>query len=188
MLGRGSEYRSLEKTLPMPVWVYSDLERWHYLSLLKSSDTIQMLRSIRYHSIEPEKLDALLHVVQNDLGFYLHRSIQTTKSELSSKDESFFQFNDAVVQIEAPLARTRFEEWIDEELTNIRECADRLLADAGVSPADVDHVFLTGGSSLVPAVRRIFESIFGVEKLTGGSEFTSVAQGLALQALDRGGV
>ncbi|PYS18804.1 MAG: Hsp70 family protein [Acidobacteria bacterium] len=188
MLGRGSEYRSLEKTLPMPVWVYSDLERWHYLSLLKSSDTIQMLRSIRYHSIEPEKLDALLHVVQNDLGFYLHRSIQTTKSELSSKDESLFQFNDAVVQIEAPLARTRFEEWIDEELTNIRECADRLLADAGVSPADVDHVFLTGGSSLVPAVRRIFESIFGVEKLTGGSEFTSVAQGLALQALDRGGV
>ena len=92
------------------------------------------------------------------------------------------------MQIEAPLARTRFEEWIDEELTNIRECADRLLADAGVSPADVDHVFLTGGSSLVPAVRRIFESIFGVEKLTGGSEFTSVAQGLALQALDRGGV
>src|SRR5206468_10225769 len=73
MLGRGSEYRSLEKTLPMPVWVYSDLERWHYLSLLKSSDTIQMLRSIRYHSLEPEKLDALLHVVQNDLGFYLHR-------------------------------------------------------------------------------------------------------------------
>jgi len=188
MLGRGSEYRSLEKTLPMPVWVYSDLERWHYLSLLKSSDTIQMLRSIRYHSLEPEKLDALLHVVQNDLGFYLHRSIQATKSELSSKDESFFQFNDAVVQIEAPLARTNFEEWIDEELANIRGCADRLLADAGVSPADVDHVFLTGGSSLVPAVRRIFEAIFGIEKLTGGSEFTSVAQGLALQALDRGGV
>src|SRR5437867_9167582 len=127
MLGRGSEYRSLQKILPMPVWVYSDLERWHYLSLLKSNDTIQMLRSIRYNSFEPEKLDALLHVIQNDLGFYLHRSIQTTKSELSSKDESFFQFNDAVVQIEAPLARTRFEEWIAEVLTTIRECADCLL-------------------------------------------------------------
>jgi len=118
MLGRGSEYRSLDKILPMPVWVYSDLERWHYLSLLKSNDTLQMLRSIRYHSLEPEKLGALLHVIQNDLGFYLHRSIQTTKSELSSLDESLFLFNDAVVHIEASLTRARFEEWIEEKESN----------------------------------------------------------------------
>jgi len=185
MLGHGSEYRSVEKILPMPVWVYSDLERWHYLSLLKSNDTIQMLRSIRHNSFEPEKLDALLHVIQDDLGFYLHRSIQTTKAALSSKDHGFFQFDDAVVRIEAPLTRKQFEEWIEEELQRIRGCVERLTAHAGVSPKDVDHVFLTGGSSLVPAVRRIFESIFGVRKLTGGSEFTSVAQGLALRALRR---
>jgi hypothetical chaperone protein len=185
MLGRGSEYRSLDKILPMPVWVYSDLERWHYLSLLKSNDTIQMLRQIRYNSFEPEKLNALLHVIQEDLGFYLHRSIQTTKSELSRQHESFFRFTDTVVNIEAPMTRARFEEWIDEELVKIRGCVDRLLAEAGASPADVDHVFLTGGSSLVPAVRRIFETIFGAGKLTSGSEFTSVAHGLALRALER---
>lgn len=184
MLGQGSEYRSLDKVLPMPVWVYSDLERWHYLSLLKSNDTIQMLRSIRHNSFEPAKLDALLHVIESDLGFYLHRSIQATKSELSLRENSFFRFDDGVVRIEAPLTRSEFEEWIEEELGRIRECVERLLASAGVSPGDVDHVFLTGGSSLVPAVRRIFESIFGAGKLTGGSEFTSVAQGLALRALE----
>jgi hypothetical chaperone protein len=124
-------------------------------------------------------------VIQNDLGFYLHRSIQTTKSTLSSNSDSLFQFNDSVVQIEASLTRTQFEAWINEELTKIRGCAERLLAQACVSPSDVDHVFLTGGSSLVPAVRRIFESIFGDQKLTGGSEFTSVAQGLALLAMER---
>lgn len=185
MLGQGSEYRSLEKILPMPIWVYSDLERWHYLSLLKSNDTIQMLRSIRHNSFQPEQLDALLHVIQDDLGFYLHRSIQTTKSALSSEDDGFFQFNDAVVKIEAGLTRSQFEEWIEEELRMIRGCVERLLARSGVSPGDVDHVFLTGGSSLVPAVRLIFESIFGAAKLTGGSEFTSVAQGLALRALQQ---
>jgi len=183
MLGQGSEYRSLEKILPMPIWVYSDLERWHYLSLLKSNDTIQMLRSIRHNSFQPEQLDALLHVIQDDLGFYLHRSIQATKSALSSEDTGFFQFNDGVVKIEAGLTRSQFEEWIEEELRMIRGCVERLLANSGVSPKDVDHVFLTGGSSLVPAVRLIFESIFGASKLTGGSEFTSVAQGLALRAL-----
>src|SRR5438552_152289 len=84
-LGRTSEYRSLDKVLPMPEWVYSDLERWHYLSFLKSNDTIQMLRSIQSHSLEPEKIASLLHIVQNDLGFYLHRSVQELKAELSAE-------------------------------------------------------------------------------------------------------
>jgi hypothetical chaperone protein len=184
MLGLGSEYRSVDKILPMPTWLYSDLERWHYLSLLKSNDTIQMLRSICYNSLEPEKISALLHVIQSDLGFYLHRSIQSAKSELSSQAASRFQFDDGVVRIEALLTRSQFENWIDEDLERIRGCIDRLLADAGVSANEVDHVFLTGGSSLVPAVQRIFESIFGIAKLTGGSEFTSVAQGLALRAME----
>ena len=184
MLGRGSEYRSVDKVLPMPVWVYSDLERWHYLSLLKSPDTVQMLRSIRYHSLEPEKIGALLHVVESDLGFYLHRSIQQTKADLSSRLDSRFQFRDAMIDIHAPLSRMQFEEWIDEELERIRSCIAGLLTRARISPADIDHVFLTGGSSLVPSVRAIFESIFDPEKLTSGSEFTSVAQGLALRALE----
>jgi hypothetical chaperone protein len=45
-------------------------------------------------------------------------------------------------------------------------------------------VFLTGGSSFVPAVRRIFEDRFGASKLRFGGEFTSVASGLALRALE----
>jgi hypothetical protein len=40
-------------------------------------------------------------------------------------------------------------------------------------------VFLTGGSSFVPAVRRIFETRFGPDLLAGGENFQSVAFGLA---------
>src|SRR6202521_6099081 len=50
---------------------------------------------------------------------------------------------------------------------------------------DVDMVFLTGGSSFVPAVRRIFETRFGVSRIRTGNEFTSVARGLAVKAADR---
>ena len=42
---------------------------------------------------------------------------------------------------------------------------------------------MTGGSSFVPAVRRIFETRFGAERLRGGGEFVSVARGLALHGL-----
>jgi hypothetical chaperone protein len=182
-LGRGSDYRSLEKILPMPVWVYSDLERWHYLSFLKSAGTLQMIRSIQTHSFEPEKITALLHIVENDLGFYMHQSVQMTKSALSSRPAAPFSFQHAGVQIGREIQRVQFEEWIETELNRIRDCVDRLLAHASIEASQVDRVFLTGGSSLVPAVRQIFEARFGREKISSGTEFTSVARGLALRGL-----
>ena len=52
--------------------------------------------------------------------------------------------------------------------------------DASLPPEAVDRVFLTGGTAFVPAVRRLFADRFGSEKLTGGGEFVSVAEGLAM--------
>ena len=56
------------------------------------------------------------------------------------------------------------------------------MAASGIKDAAVDRVFLTGGSSLVPAVRRIFEHRYGADCVRTGDEFTSVASGLALRA------
>ena len=183
-LGRGSEYRSVDKVLPMPEWVYSDLERWHYLSFLKSNDTIQMLRSIQAHSFEPEKIASLLHIIHDDLGFYLHQSVQAMKAELSNEMIGSFVFEDHAIQLRGRVKRTTFEGWIEEDLQKIRGCVDRLLNATATTASDIDRVFLTGGSSLVPSVRRIFEERFGVERISSGSEFTSVAKGLALRAAE----
>jgi len=154
-LGRTSEYRSLDKILPMPEWVYSDLERWHYLSFLKSNDTIQMLRSIQSQSFEPQKIAALLHIVQNDLGFYLHRSVQQMKEELSSDVIGTFAFEDHVVQMRGRVKRPTFEGWIEEDLEKIRDCIDRLLGRTNIGRSEVDRIFLTGGSSLVPTLAAV---------------------------------
>ena len=59
---------------------------------------------------------------------------------------------------------------------------DSLLQRTSVARDDVDAVFLTGGSSFVPAVRRLFVSRFGEHKIRAGNEFTSVAMGLAWKA------
>ena len=85
--------------------------------------------------------------------------------------------------IRADVTRSDFETWISEELSAIENSLDALLSKTGIAPQEVDRVFLTGGSSLVPSVRRIFESRFGPEKIRTGDEFTSVARGLALRSL-----
>jgi len=89
------------------------------------------------------------------------------------------------VEIEQDVTRAAFENWIDPELRQIAGCVERLLANCNIAPKEVDAVFMTGGSSFVPSVRRIFEQKFSHATIRSGQEFTSVAEGLALYALER---
>ena len=185
-LGRESEAESMGKVMPaVPNWVYAKLERWHHLSFLRTNAVMTMLRSTLATAYEPAKIEALMHLINEDLGYHLHRSVQKVKCDLSAHTEAKFQFTDGGLEIEAVVRRTEFEEWIGEELGQIEGCVDALLASAAIDRRDVDMVFLTGGSSFVPAVRRIFETRFGAERIRAGDEFTSVAQGLASKAVRR---
>jgi hypothetical chaperone protein len=184
-LGLGSQFRSIfGRVLPVPSWIYRHLERWHHLSQLRTPETLHLLHSLRKECLEPGTLDGLLHLVDHDLGFPLYRAIEEVKLALSEISLARFSFSDPPIEIDEPLAQVDFERWIADELQAIEDAVGRLLADSGVGEGDVDCVFLTGGSSLVPAVRRIFERRFGSERLRAGAELTSVASGLALRALE----
>jgi len=184
LLGRESYYESMENLYQPPAWIYAKLERWHHLSFLKSKETMDILRSIRARSLDAGKIDSLIQLIQEDLGFYLHSAVQRTKLELSSREATIFSFQVPGISISQLVTRRQFENWIEEELHSIANCVDRLLTRVGVTSAEVDKVFLTGGSSFVPAVRKIFEARFGAGRLVVGGEFTSVAMGLALRSLD----
>jgi hypothetical chaperone protein len=182
-LGSDSYARSINKILPaVPAWIYANLERWHYLSFLRTHEVTEILRSARLRALEPEKIKALSALIEEDLGYQLHRAVQKVKFELSQAESAVFQFRDGSMDLQIPVTRKEFEGWIAEELRAIESSIDSLLESAGVSPGDVDRVFLTGGSSFVPAVRNIFVRRFGEARIRGGNEFTSVAHGLALRA------
>jgi hypothetical chaperone protein len=179
----GAEFRSFfGRVLPVPAWLYAHLERWHHLSFLKSPKTLQLLYDLRDEALDTAKLAAFLEVVEKDLGFLLFQAVEETKRALSAGSETCFRFEHEGVVIEAPVTREQFEGWIAEELAAIAAGVDGLLARAGIARGEVDRVFLTGGSSFVPAVRRLFEERFGAERLRSGDELVSVATGLALRA------
>ncbi|SRR6266567_4600038 len=182
-VGAGTNIRSMHKILPVPNWVYGKLERWHHLSFLKAKDVMDMLKSVQAQALEPEKIAALIHMIKEDLGYHLHRAVQRVKCDLSESKEAVFRFSNGSVDIAEAVKREAFETWISDELEQIERCIDSLLRSSGVHSKDVDMVFLTGGSSFVPAVRRIFETRFGAQRIRAGNEFTSVARGLGLKAL-----
>jgi hypothetical chaperone protein len=180
-LGSNSEARSLNKNMPaVPAWIYANLERWHYLSFLRTNNVREILKSARIRALEPEKIEALIAIVEQDLGYQLHQAVQRVKFALSQHESTEFRFHDGGLDLRIPIARRDFETWIADDLRTIEQAVDSLLSN--IHPQEVDRVFLTGGSSFVPAVRRIFTSRFGKDKIRGGHEFTSVAHGLAVRS------
>jgi len=119
------------------------------------------------------------------MGYELHAHVNRTKRELSSQLESTFLFDLFPIAINWHATRNQFREWIQPQLDGIADTVNELLTTTGVKPEEIDRVFLTGGSSFVPAVRDIFATTFGAGKLAGGNELTSVATGLALRGLDQ---
>ena len=185
-LGKGSEYVSPpDKVLPTPEWVYAKLERWHHLSFLKSPATIAMLERVQHTSTAPAAIAALLHLVDEDLGYELHEQVNATKSTLSAELAAAFHFELSPVSITWEATRDEFDTFLADDLAEIEACVSGLLSRAAVDSAAIDTVFLTGGSSYVPAVRRIFERRFVNATITGGEELTSVATGLALKAAEQ---
>ena len=182
-LGLGSEFFSPpDKFLPIPSWPYERLERWHHLSFLNTAKNLEMLEHLRRSALIPERLEAFVHLIKSEMGFRLHEAVRLAKFELSVNPEALFEFHCEPVSITRKVTRLEFEKWIEDELVLMAGCVDGLLASTGVSAHDIDHVFLTGGSSFVPAVRNIFVERFGSVKITGGKELTSVATGLSLCA------
>ena len=179
-LGKGSDYRSFSNSLPIPQRYYAAFARWDQLALLRASKDMRDIRALERTAVEPEKIAALIEVLDGNHGYALYRSVSALKEALSARTEATFHFAAGSVEIEKPVQRREFESWIAPELTAIETAVGQALERANLTEAGVDRVFLTGGSSFVPAVREIFLRRFGAEKIESGGEFESIASGLAL--------
>lgn len=141
-----------------------------------------MLKDYAHQALEPARLRALIHLVEHNLGYALYREVEAAKIDLSAQERTNLAFADGPIVVTAPLHRDDFEAWLDAPLAAIRAGVDHLLRETGATVADIDRVFLTGGSARVPRVRRLFDDRFGADRVSSGDHLTSVASGLALAA------
>lgn len=180
LLGKGGTYSVMDTELPVPPAFFTSFARWHQLSLMRAPKTLREINEVARLAQHPERLQNLIRLVEDEAGYALYQSVSAAKAGLSQGDEATLRFSHRGFEVAAPIRRADFEGWIAPELARLSTTIDRALADAKLSPGQVDRVFLTGGTSLVPAVRQLFVDRFGEERVTGGGEFVSVAEGLAL--------
>ena len=184
-LGKGSSYQTFGKTLPIPNRYYSAFARWDQLAMMRASRDMREIRKLVREAVEPEKITRLVETLDENYGYRLYRAVSKLKEALSTQDAAEFRFEAGSIRIVRDVARAQFEGWIAPELAKIEVAVEQALADAGLPAGGIDRVFLTGGSSLVPAVRAIFHRRFEPGRIETGAELESIASGLALMARER---
>jgi hypothetical chaperone protein len=184
-LGKGSSYESFGKVLPIPNRYYAAFARWDQLALMRASRDMREIRRLVREAVEPEKIARLVETLDENYGYQLYRSVSRLKEALSTQDQAEFSFKAGTISLVGDVKRSQFEGWIAPELARIEGAVDAALADANLTPGQIDRVFLTGGSSLVPAVRAIFHRRFEPGRIETGAELESIASGLALMGRER---
>jgi molecular chaperone DnaK len=118
----------------------------------------------------------------------LKEAAEKAKIELSSVQETQINLPFITATSEGPkhldlkLTRAKFNELTSDLVESCRGPFESAIKDAGLKTSDIDHVVLVGGSTRIPAVQELVQSLTGKEPHKGVNPDEVVAVGAAVQA------
>ncbi|MEE2894045.1 MAG: Hsp70 family protein [Pseudomonadota bacterium] len=125
------------------------------------------------------KFRRLFEMMTRNLGYLVFDEIRNAKARLSTVDQTRIDLPD--LDIDVAVSRVAFEALIADVLARLDAAVQRALDGAGLSAGGIDVVVRTGGSSLIPAVRKVLDARFP-GRVVEHDPFTSVGEGLAIAA------
>jgi len=183
MMGLGTEL--IDKQLPMPRSTYADLAWWPTINLCYTPKILREAGEVHRLAVEPEKTARLLTVLTKQLGHRIAFAVEAGKIELTDAERTAIALQFVGAGLSAPATRENFDDAIMSELMRLRLAVWNALALADIDADGIDTVFVTGGSSLVPAVEAVIAEEIPNAAMKRGDDFLSVALGLTLEAQRR---
>lgn len=182
LLGLGGDLASGKQVPAMP---YIHLASWHTINNVYTRKMQDMLRQVRAEALDKDRLDLLLRLVQTRAGHWLAYQMEQAKIALSDGNETQVGLERLAEGLSVPLTRADLDAAIGTLVGKVDDTVGQLLADAGVSPEQVDTVFFTGGTSRVPLLRERIAARLANARHVEGDVFGSIGSGLALDAARR---
>ncbi|MDD2501819.1 MAG: Hsp70 family protein [Geobacter sp.] len=178
--GRYARYKTLGKDdwVNVPKSIVHTLCQWHRIPLLRTRKTREHLRVIKGSTDDRQAIQQLENIIDDNFGFFLFQAIEKAKCELSDQEQTLIRFVERDLNICEQLDKREFEEINHDNIRQIANCIDQVVAQSGLLPSQIDSVFLTGGTSRIPLIQSLFAERFGRQKLESKNAFTSVVHGL----------
>jgi len=118
----------------------------------------------------------------------LRDAAENAKMELSSAQKTNINLPYITTDASGPkfldidLTRAQFEKMVSDLVERTIGPLKQALSDAGLSPGDIDHVLLVGGSTRIPLVQQQVSRVMGQDPYKGINPDEVVALGAAIQA------
>jgi len=180
LLGLGT--RLVGKDLPMPNALYHELATWATINFAYTYKNEREVAALVLEACEAEKVGRLSTVLGKRLGHRIAFAVEDAKIALSGADDAIAALGFLEAGLAAVARRVDFERSIQLKTDRLYETARDCIAAAGVEGRAIDTLFLTGGSSRVPAVRAAIARAAPAARPASGSDFLSVALGLTQMA------
>ncbi len=185
LMGKGSSLRKAmgEGVTPVPQAIFSELATWEQIPFLYTPQTRRRVAEMVRLATEPEKLERLVTILDDELGHELAFAVEAGKIDINRNGKTG---TIELGAIEAGLTITLRPEQVAASLEPYaRELSVGLqetLALAEVEPAAIDRVIYVGGSSLITMVSETMEAALPGARHEFGAVLTAVADGLAITA------
>lgn len=183
LLGMGTQLT--EKDLPMPKSTYFDLATWATINFTYNYQTEREVTELWKMAVEPDKVGRLRKTISNHLGHRIAFAVEDAKIALSEQQAADIPLHFFEPELHALATQIGFEHAIADKSRKLSQVSAQCVRDAGLKPEDIQTVFLTGGSSRVPAVRKAIAKAAPNARVTSGSDMLSVASGLTREAAKR---
>jgi hypothetical chaperone protein len=182
-------YRSAMKRagLDVPSGYFHDLATWSSINRMYDPKVIGEVRQVRYEAEQPELLDRLVRVLDEQRGHTLAMDVEGAKISLSERPKSSIALDWIEQGLRAGVGRKDLVNHTRRLADRIEARIDICLKQAGLKGADIDAVFLTGGSVQLAHVRKAITSKLPAARPVDGDTFGAVGKGLTIEAARRYG-
>ena len=181
-LGSRSKTR---KGLDLPRWPFVDLATWHRIHTIASPKNMITLNQILRDCAEPGVFERYIEVIKGQNGHLIAARVEQAKIDLSVTDAVDIDLNETMRGLVTKTDKGSFEQAIAVELERLKKAVAATLEASGRKATDITTVFLTGGTSAVPAVKHVLTEVLLNARTIEGDLFNSVGFGLALEAKRR---
>jgi hypothetical chaperone protein len=179
-LGYGSFTTDRKRHLPS--LYYHELATWHRINQLYKKNVLPELRQIRYEAERRDLVDRFIRVVEDRHGHTIAIGVEQAKIELTAASAVTSTLSNLGDWAQFRFTRKDFDHAIADSVERIVATVQRLLDDALIRAGDINTIFLTGGSSMVPALRKGILSLFPDASIAESDLLGSVGIGLSLDA------
>lgn len=185
MFGHGSKMK--RAGLNAPSSYFHDLATWSSINSMYDPKVIAQVRQVRYDAAKPELFDRLVRVLEEQRGHTLAMEVEDAKIALSDKRQAAVALEWVEPGLNAAVKRADLvghtRQLAERVAARIKICLDQ----AGLTAADIEAVFLTGGSVRLAHVRNAIIKTVPTAQIIEGDIFGAVGKGLTIEAARRYG-